>query len=454
MSETSIKADKSSTWVNIEKYAVLLGKFAWIPAIASAALDIALYSYRFIKYLIAYITVLHNLPGYTISTVLASNIAFWSWEMGGGVVEVILTFIYVLKVFVPKSKAKEWQFLATDPSFSPKLPKMLLFAILLEAFSWYRFGGALIVVVMILIYVKAPVTNPWNGGLPPAKESTPVTQQPAVKMDRAMSKRGSARTNSAASIPATASSTPSTQAQATTQAKPSREMIGIKVREVPIARMFDGSNQSGITGKISLMTDGIVFTSAKQGTLTFHINEIAKVSPGTKPSFFDIELKNGNKRTFKLMGAKDWVPIIDNAIRTGVGSSQQLPDISEVPVSRAEPSSNGLPQGNLLASRGPEQMETVEKEAVDAIEAARLEKLKKLVKVSEKLKVSQMAQILKMDEAALYDRIVDWASEFGFTLDVDVVKFSGGRKEDFIASLGDQFTAWGKKPETDEGKQD
>src|SRR5271157_1022635 len=115
---------------------------------------------------------------------------------------------------------------------------------------------------------------------------------------------------------------------------------------------------------------------------------------------------------------------------------------------------NCLPQGNLLASRGPEQMETVEKEAVDAIEAARLEKLKKLVKVSEKLKVSQMAQILKMDEAALYDRIVDWASEFGFTLDVDVVKFSGGRKEDFIASLGDQFTAWGKKPETDEGKQD
>ncbi|HME50943.1 MAG TPA: hypothetical protein VKM55_01885 [Candidatus Lokiarchaeia archaeon] len=85
-------------------------------------------------------------------------------------------------------------------------------------------------------------------------------------------------------------------------------------------------------------------------------------------------------------------------------------------------------------------------------EATRMEKLKKLVKVSERLKISQMAQILAMDEATLYDRIVDWAADYGFTIDEDVVKFGAGRKEDFIAALDDAFQGWDKKTETKDGK--
>ena len=87
-------------------------------------------------------------------------------------------------------------------------------------------------------------------------------------------------------------------------------------------------------------------------------------------------------------------------------------------------------------------------------EATRMEKLKKLVKVSERLKISQMAQILAMDEATLYDRIVDWAADYGFTIDEDVVKFGAGRKEDFIAALDGAFQGWDKKVETKEGKLD
>ena len=96
-----------------------------------------------------------------------------------------------------------------------------------------------------------------------------------------------------------------------------------------------------------------------------------------------------------------------------------------------------------------EQLE-VEQEA--AMEPMRINKLKKLVQVSERLKVSQMAQILNMDEAKLYDRIVDWAVDFGFTIDEDIVKFSGGRKDDFIAAMDGAFADWGKKTETKEGK--
>ncbi len=87
-----------------------------------------------------------------------------------------------------------------------------------------------------------------------------------------------------------------------------------------------------------------------------------------------------------------------------------------------------------------------------AMEPARLEKLKKLVRVSKSLTVSQMAQILSLTEKELYERIVDWADQFGFSLDKDTVEFGAGRKDDFIASLDKEFESWGKKDITKEGK--
>ena len=58
-----------------------------------------------------------------------------------------------------------------------------------------------------------------------------------------------------------------------------------------------------------------------------------------------------------------------------------------------------------------------------------IKKLKKLVKVSEELTISQMAEFLGIDEKSLNEHIVDWADEFGFTLNQDVVKFGSGRKD-------------------------
>ena len=97
-----------------------------------------------------------------------------------------------------------------------------------------------------------------------------------------------------------------------------------------------------------------------------------------------------------------------------------------------------------------EQEEANKRDVQD--EARRMDKLKKLVTVSKKLKISQMAQILNLNERDLYDRIVDWAAEFGFTLDEDVVEFGAGRKEDFITSLDVAFADWGNKTITKDGK--
>ena len=103
------------------------------------------------------------------------------------------------------------------------------------------------------------------------------------------------------------------------------------------------------------------------------------------------------------------------------------------------------------AQQDQRMMETQQQQKV-MIERGALEKLKKLVKVSTKLKISQITQILKMSESDLYDHIVDWASDYGFTLDENVVMFSSGRKDDFIASLDNAFADWGKKTETKDGK--
>jgi len=52
----------------------------------------------------------------------------------------------------------------------------------------------------------------------------------------------------------------------------------------------------------------------------------------------------------------------------------------------------------------------------------------------------------------LYDRIVDWAAEYGFTIDEDVVRFGSGRKDDFVAALDSAFSDWWSKTETKQGK--
>ena len=63
-----------------------------------------------------------------------------------------------------------------------------------------------------------------------------------------------------------------------------------------------------------------------------------------------------------------------------------------------------------------------------------------------------MAKILEMSEDDLYTKIVDWASDYGFTLDEDVVDFGTGKKDDFIAALDGAFQDWGKNTQTKEGK--
>ena len=130
--------------------------------------------------------------------------------------------------------------------------------------------------------------------------------------------------------------------------------------------------------------------------------------------------------------------------------SQSTTQINRAGYFQPQPAPQSYQKPSAQINTPAPRVETAAERA--AKEKGRMEKLKKLVKVSERLKISQMAQILGMDETNLYDRIVDWAAEYGFTLDEDIVKFGAGRKDDFIAALDGAFQGWDKKTETKEGK--
>ena len=120
-----------------------------------------------------------------------------------------------------------------------------------------------------------------------------------------------------------------------------------------------------------------------------------------------------------------------------LGSGAQTSKKSKEKTPALKPAVKPAPKPAVTTtSRATQEKSTKEKDAQDS---ERLAKLQKLVRVSTSLKITQMAKILDMNEDALYDKILDWADQFGFTLDQDVVKFGTGRKDDFIDALNTTY---------------
>ncbi len=78
----------------------------------------------------------------------------------------------------------------------------------------------------------------------------------------------------------------------------------------------------------------------------------------------------------------------------------------------------------------------------DLTDKQRLERLRDIIQVSKRLKVKQLAIALGMSESSLLQKLFQWAKEFGFTIDNDVVEFTKGRTEAFITSLEKEFATW------------
>jgi hypothetical protein len=69
------------------------------------------------------------------------------------------------------------------------------------------------------------------------------------------------------------------------------------------------------------------------------------------------------------------------------------------------------------------------------IDPERVEQLQQMVRVSTKLKVSRIADVLNIEEKTLWQHVFKWAEEYGFTVNKDTLNFQDGQKEEFLASL-------------------
>jgi hypothetical protein len=134
----------------MEPTVVKLGSFAWILPLVSAIAGIAWSLY--------YLLLVASLGGFVgyYAYGFGLSVGVFIWDIIAAVIELILLFIYVLRVFVPHVKKMDWEFLQSDSIFNPKFPKMLFFGILLEIFSWYYFGGIFVIICAILIMINAP----------------------------------------------------------------------------------------------------------------------------------------------------------------------------------------------------------------------------------------------------------------------------------------------------------
>lgn len=66
------------------------------------------------------------------------------------------------------------------------------------------------------------------------------------------------------------------------------------------------------------------------------------------------------------------------------------------------------------------------------------EKLKKIMKVSVRIKMEQMKNMLELDQKTFDRKILDWANEYDWTIDGDYVVVKKERVDDFITMLDQQ----------------
>ncbi len=80
-----------------------------------------------------------------------------------------------------------------------------------------------------------------------------------------------------------------------------------------------------------------------------------------------------------------------------------------------------------------------------AAEEARMKKLQQIIKVSTKLAVERIAQVLELSVDETWKRVFDWAEKFQFTIDGDYILFNKDTVNDFIASMDKEFASWGSQ---------
>lgn len=72
-----------------------------------------------------------------------------------------------------------------------------------------------------------------------------------------------------------------------------------------------------------------------------------------------------------------------------------------------------------------------------------VEKLQRLLKVSTRVRIPQVQEILNLRGEEFWDRLLKWAERFGFQIEEDVLVVNPNTAEDFVRELEREFQNWG-----------
>ena len=108
----------------------------------------------------------------------------------------------------------------------------------------------------------------------------------------------------------------------------------------------------------------------------------------------------------------------------------------------------------LLVNAGQNQelLESKITNLTELINTERMTQLKKTLQVSTKLHLNRLQDGLQMSNQEFNRKIVDWAHEFGFTIEGEFLIVNQSTVSEFLDSLDNQFSDWSKTSKSKESK--
>ena len=150
MSESQSKPSTSGTW----QFASLvsnLGKWAWIAGLINGIVEIivALYTIGW---------------GIALSPFGGGLIGTGVWYIIGAVILIFISFAIIRPKFSNKCANQDWEALYswTLSLGNTKIPWMLIWGIIFTIFSWYYWGGILVLLPAILLIFVGPRPYNWS----------------------------------------------------------------------------------------------------------------------------------------------------------------------------------------------------------------------------------------------------------------------------------------------------
>src|SRR5271157_750510 len=92
------------------------------------------------------------------------------------------------------------------------------------------------------------------------------------------------------------------------------------------------------------------------------------------------------------------------------------------------------PEEQEASKRGGSIKGAVSASKLPASEA--IEKLRKIIRVSDRVPIPQLAQVLRVDVTSLWDHVFEWAERFRFRVDNDILVLKDGDIKAFLLELG------------------